>query len=157
MTKKSKRIYIDQAGNRLSGNKQVERHRMIFDKKFYHGPAFRSHEYKELYEAYRIFPGFVDVMRLDLHQEIHKNIEPPIKPHEDLMRLILSDVNTKHLANSVILENTIIYLDNLANLELEREVTQRQVDEASLLLDNLMRQKEFVDLGRVALLQASVF
>ena len=153
MSKKHKRIYIDQAGNHLSGKSQIDRHHLVYDKSLYYSRSLRKHEHRKLYEAYRVFPGFVAMMRRDYHEELHKNIEPPIKPHEELMVLILNNIETQGVSNHVMLENTINYLGGLASLQVRGEATQRQVDDGSLLLDNLTRQQTFVELGRVVLLQ----
>jgi len=148
MTNKYDRRYRDYEGHSLCG-REVVKHHVMFTKSTFVGPTVRKDENRQLYKDFRLFPGFGFYMKPAYDSEIHGTIEPPIRPSSELMARILGNAALCGENNYDTFMNTIQYLDQLQSLQLPIEVPEIEVNEAGLLLDNLLRQQPSIALGRV--------
>ncbi|HEY5268034.1 MAG TPA: hypothetical protein VII94_02775 [Candidatus Saccharimonadales bacterium] len=148
MTNKYDRIYVDDEGVRFCG-KEVVKHHVMFTKSTFVGPMVKKDESRQLYRDFRLFPGFIFWMKPVFDTEIHGTIEPPTRPSPGLMVRLLGNAALRGEDNYDTFRNTIQYLDQLQSLQLPIKVPEIEINEAGLLLDNLLRQQPSIALGRV--------
>jgi hypothetical protein len=106
----------------------VDRHHIVFPRDEYRhrvGLNFRS------------LGGFVHRISIVGHRELHANVEPPVIAHELIEAITFNQRNMGNLEPLERLQYTINYLGYLG---------------ADELVDNLIRQKHYIELGAVVLL-----
>lgn len=129
--------YQDTQGNEYPRT-HTNQHHLIFPESHY--------KKNEQLQRYRGLGGFVIRMTIDSHRQLHDNVEPPIKPSVDLMWNIIANQRNKDMTPYRRLNETIDLLNDIVFLD------TAQSNESVLLVNNLIRQREYIDIGRVHLL-----
>lgn len=131
------KYYQDPLGNEYHES-YTNKHHLIFPESHYRKT--------EQLQRYRGLGGFVIRMTLESHRELHENVEPPIKPSVDLMWNIIANQRGNESNPYARLNDTIDFLMDIVFLD------GPQSSESALLINNLARQRQFIDIGRVVLL-----
>jgi len=133
--------YIDQ-DQRVLRSSEVNEHHVLYPKNVWKtGTPIQ----KEL----RTMGGFVQRMSIPVHKDLHRAVEiPPLTNlhlMQDILRVQKGYQNTDPITRLTL---TIARLGELAG-----GPNEQLVEEANLLIDNLSRQREFILLGHVSLLE----
>jgi hypothetical protein len=132
-----KRWYTTEEGLKIPDT-YVNKHHLIYKRADYKSP---------IEKAYRGAGGFIVEITIDSHKDLHSETEPPIKPSPELMREIITNQRNKEsLTPYERLDLTIDLLGDIVFLE------NRHSQTATFLLDKLKRQREYIEIGRVALI-----
>jgi hypothetical protein len=144
MEQRQRKYWLDVNGEKVA-NRFTNKHHSAFEEAWYQ----KSYEL----QRYRALGGFINQMLITVHAELHKNVGPPIIPSKDLIwELIMNMGGKKDLDPATQLNFTINRLDELSNPQSDGYHTT-MVTEAELLHENLVQQRNFIELGRVVLLQ----
>ncbi len=114
-----------------------------------HHLLFPHHEYAGRFErkTYREMGGFIIRMSIPIHNDLHANVEPPIKPVPDLMYAMvehnkLLDPLGTPFEKFQDMTNYLGYLSGFA-------ANQQMREEADQLHANFVDQAVFINAGRV--------
>lgn len=130
--------FIDSEGNTFS-KKDVNKHHVFFIRPYYRTPFERK---------FREQHGSVLAILKSAHEELHLNVEPPVKPNINLMRDIYNYVrNTYFETSHDRFYEMLEYIEDVAN----NGNNQRNVEDANVLLENLYMQEYYISVGRVVL------
>lgn len=114
-----------------------------------HHTLWPSYEYAGRFERneYREMSGFVIRMSIPIHNELHAEVEPPIKPVPNLMRAMVEHNKMLHpMSNSYEkFKDMTMYLGYLSTFA----KSQQMREEAHQLHSNFQEQAYFITQGRV--------
>jgi hypothetical protein len=138
-----KNFYTDVNGQVIP-EAHTNRHHLIFPRKDYE----RSVELQHL----RGLGGFILRITIDSHHDLHSNVDSPPQIHRALRNELfkLQHPGQQDFNPYGRFDWTLEYLEAKAKY---RGVGSEFQRDAAALLDNLLQQKAYIDLGRVALLE----
>lgn len=130
--------FIDGEGRKLY-KAETSRHHIQWRSDWYLTPSERK---------YRNATGMVLRLANHHHQRLHIEIEPPIKPNHNLMQMIYREARNMEWTDQYDHFTQIAhYIGEVAT----SDGNDRNVEDASLLLPNLIQQSTFIESGRVRL------
>lgn len=113
-----------------------------------HHVWFQKYKYTSALErSLRSLPGFVVRMGVNIHNDLHEAVEPPIKPSGDLTHLIIQ--RSKEQPSG--LDTYGCFIDQLQHIgRIATEAPSLQIrEEAEQVYANLIDQGEFLRYGRI--------
>jgi hypothetical protein len=132
--------YIDGEG-RLLYKGETSKHHIQWRSDWYNTPTERK---------YRNATGMVLRMSNHHHQQLHIEVEPPVKPNQNLMQMIYREARNMEWSDQY--DHFIQIARFVGNVALS-EGNARNVEDANLLFDNLLQQSVFIDLGAVRIVR----
>ena len=96
---------------------------------------------------FREMGGFIIRMAVTVHNDLHADVEPPIKPCRDLMRaMVQHNKLLEPMANAYEkFQDMTMYLGYLSSFA----KSQQLKEESALLHENFIQQAVFINNGRV--------
>lgn len=96
---------------------------------------------------FREMGGFIIRMAVTVHNDLHANVEPPIKPCRDLMRAMVNHNKLlEPMANAYEkFQDMTMYLGYLSSFA----KSQQLKEESAILHENFKEQAVFINKGRV--------
>ena len=143
MTKSREHTWYVDSDERVIRSDMTNRHHLIF-------PAWRYEGQIQL-QQFRGLGGFIQRLTIMSHNDLHRALEPPVQPHKNLRNELVKlqfarneETPLARLDSTIEFLGKIVARDNLYPGEYQRD--------ALALIDNLQRQREFIEIGRVTLL-----
>lgn len=112
-----------------------------------HHTMFESNRYRDSYSrAYRCLSGLVLPMLIEVHNDLHANVMPPIKPGRLLMVDIIQTAN--RLPNMTTYDQFQALSERFYQLSVGSTHTGIKL-ESGRIYENLMEQNEYITKGMV--------
>lgn len=118
---------------------ETNKHHLMYEGQQYCG-RFERNDFREM-------GGFIIRMAVTVHNDLHANVEPPIKPCRDLMRAMVNHNKLlEPMANAYEkFQDMTMYLGYLSSFA----KSQQLKEESAILHENFKEQAVFINKGRV--------